>query len=225
MTRVNPVTGHGYVLVAHTACERRGTGRSLCMCHIDFLMLHSLALANPNELVRTRAKFICGFAIDISSYEMYLDTETLKGLPSKLIDLVEVPVECKTHVTEPFSSFGAPEFFPPGSIMIFATQLESVDIGLDKFCMSNAGTAFDGLDLVDLNVILYRTEAEERDATGGEIGVYNVPNMDVLTYCGLEGWMYHLRHIAQSNDLSHPLCRHLKQGTQVFDYVVSRLSL
>ena len=49
MTRVNPVTGHGYVLVAHTACERRGAGRSLCMCFIDFLMLHLLILSQCSE--------------------------------------------------------------------------------------------------------------------------------------------------------------------------------
>ena len=181
-------------------------------------------VANPNELVWTRAKFLCGFAIDIPSHDVHLDPEILKGLPAELIDLAEVPVEWKSHVTEPFSSFGTPDFFPPGSVVIFETQREAVDLGLDKFCMSNALTAFGGLDLVDLNVILYRTDREERDATGGEIGVYDVPDMDELMYCGLEGWMYHLRYIVQHNDLSHPLCRHLKQDTRVFDYVVARLS-
>ena len=181
-------------------------------------------VANPNELVWTRAKFICGFAIDISSHDMHLDTETLKGLPAELMDLAKIPVEWKSHATEPFSSFGTPDFFPPGSVVIFETQRQEVDLGLDKFCVSNAQTAFGGLDLVDLNVVLYRTDGEERDVTGGEIGVYNVPDMEKLIYCGLEGWMYHLRHIVQHNDLSHPLCRHLKQDTQVLDSVVSRLS-
>ena len=155
---------------------------------------------------------------------MRLDPETLKGLPAELIDLAEVSVEWKPHATEPYSSFDTPDFFPPGSVVIFETQRQAVDLGLDKFCMSNARTAFGGLDLVDLNVILYRTDGEERDVTGGEIGVYDVPDMDELLYCGLEGWMYHLRHVVQHNDLSHPLCCHLKQGTQVFDHVMSRLS-
>jgi len=59
---------------------------------------------------------------------MHPDPEMLRGLPSKLIDLPQVPVEWKTHFTEPFCSFGAPDFFPPGSIMIFETQRESVDL-------------------------------------------------------------------------------------------------
>ncbi|KAL4066020.1 glycoside hydrolase family 13 protein [Scleroderma citrinum] len=210
MSRVHPVTGHGYVLVAHTAFEQRGKKRGL---------------SNPLELVRTRAKFLCGFAIDIPSYDIPSDP-TLKGLPAKLIDLPEVPVEWKTHSLEPFCSFGPPDFFPPGSIMIFETQLEQVDLGLEEFCMSDTRTAFGGLDLVDLNVVLYRTDGEERDATGGEFGVYDVPDMEALVYCGLEGWMHPLRHIMQNDNQGqdHPLCQCLIQGTGIFDYVVLRLS-
>ncbi|KAG6335732.1 hypothetical protein ID866_3356 [Astraeus odoratus] len=209
MTRMHPITQHAYVLVAHTAFEQRGKGRGS---------------SSPSELVRTKAKFICGFAIDIPSYDTPDDQEKIKGLHARLVDLPEVPIEQKTRGNESFCSFGPPEYFPPGSIMIFETQLEDVDLELDRFCMSDAQAAFDGLDLVDLNVVLYRADGEERDATDGESGVYNLPGIGRLSYCGLEGWMHPLRHIIQHNDLGHALCENLRRGTWALDYVVSRLS-
>ena len=66
-------------------------------------------------------------------------------------------------------------------------------------------------------------DGEERDATKGEIGAYNVPGVGTLTYCGLEGFMHPLRHIMRYNDLGHPLCGHLREGTWALDYVYSRL--
>ena len=86
-----------------------------------------------------------------------------------------------------------------------------------------ADDAFGDLDLVDLNVVLYRAEGEERDATRGEIGAYAVPGLGALVYCGLEGFMHPLRHIMRYNDLGHPLCGHLRDGSWALDYVVSRL--
>ena len=108
--------------------------------------------------------------------------------------------------------------------MLFETLLEGLDPGLDQFCASEAEQAFKDLNLVELNVVLYRCEGEERDATGGEIGAYDVPGIGKLVYCGLEGWMHPLRHIIRFNDLGHPLCAHLRQGTWAFDYISGRLS-
>jgi len=53
MARTNPVTGHGYVLVAHTAFEQRGKKRGLCMCYIDLLMLYPLNLPRRSQSKRT----------------------------------------------------------------------------------------------------------------------------------------------------------------------------
>lgn len=41
-----------------------------------------------------------------------------------------------------------------------------MSIDLDDICKNGAEEAFAELDLVDLNVILYRADGEERDATG-----------------------------------------------------------
>lgn len=109
---------------------------------------------------------------------------------------------------------------------------------LETSIQAGAHEAFADLDLVDLNVILHRADGEEKDATGqssavnrtmcqadivGGDGVYAIPDYGALVYCGLEGWMNPLRRIMDSNDLGHPLCEHLRQGTWAMDYIYGRL--
>lgn len=108
--------------------------------------------------------------------------------------------------------------------MLFETQLQDHDRELDTFCSSGAQEAFDDLDLIDLNVVLHRADVEEMDATDGAYGIYDVPGMGKLTYCGLEGWLHPLRHIMRENDLGHPLCGHLRDGSWALDYVHRRLT-
>ena len=124
----------------------------------------------------------------------------------------------------PYAEIIVPDDFPPGSIMLFETQLQQHDSSLDTFCASGAWKAFSELDLVDLNVVLYRTDVEERDVTDGEFGAYYVSGLGTMVYCGLEGWMHPLRHIMQYNDLGHPLSAHLREGNWAFDYVHDRLN-
>ena len=172
---------------------------------------------------RTKAKFILGTSINVASYEIDDDPELIKGLPSSLVDIEPViPVEGADY-EGPFSDIIVPETFPPGSIMVFETQLEGIEADLDAFVVSDAEEVFSDLDFVDLNVVLHRAEGEELDATAGEISVYDIPGMGKLTYCGLEGWMHPLRHIMKYNDLGHPLCENLRQGAWAFDYVSARL--
>lgn len=57
-----------------------------------------------------------------------------------------------------------PAFFPPGSILVFATEMDGSGSELDEICSSGAEAAFKGLGLVDLNVLVYRADGEERDA-------------------------------------------------------------
>ncbi len=181
------------------------------------------SLVSPIKLRSTKAKFIYGAQIEFSSYEAADDPKTLTGLPGKLVDLPEVVVPQGLDAEGPYAEIVVPEYFPPGSFMVFQTQLQGIDSGLDAFCSEGADAAFGDLDLVDLNVILHRAEGEERDATSGEIGTYIVPGHGNLVYCGLEGWMHPLRHIMRYNDLGHPVCGHLREGTWAFDYIHNRL--
>lgn len=124
----------------------------------------------------------------------------------------------------PYAEIVVPEYFPPGSILVFETQLQQFDAELDAFCASGAQEAFEDLDLVELNVVLHRADVEERDATDGVYGSYDVPGLGKMLYCGLEGWMHPLRHIMRYNDLGNALCGHLRQGSWALDYVHQRLT-
>lgn len=171
----------------------------------------------------TKAKFIKGYTIEISSYDVDKDEKTLRGLPGKIVEMPEVVVPQSSDADGPYAEVLVPDSFPPGSFMLFETQLLGLDPKLDELCVAGAEDAFSELDLVELNVVLHRCEGEERDATGGEIGAYEVPGMSKLVYCGLEGWMHPLRHIIRHNDLGHSLCGNLRAGTWALDYVHDRL--
>ncbi|KAG2011571.1 glycogen debranching enzyme [Coprinopsis cinerea AmutBmut pab1-1] len=208
--RVNPRTQKGYLLVAHTAFHKGKKDRG----HID-----------PIKLRRTRAKYILGASISISSYTPSKDSTTLKGLPSTLVDIPSssVPIHTSSDSSGPYSEIIVPQTFPPGSIMIFETQIEDFDADLEELCLQGAYESVKDLDLVDLNVILHRADVEEKDATDGKYGAYDVPGLGKMVYCGLEGWMHPLRHVMKWNDLGHPLCAHLREGTWAFDYLWQRL--
>ena len=179
---------------------------------------------DPIKLRRTRAKFVLGASIEIPSYQIPEDPTFLRGLHSKLVEMSPVAVPQGLDHEGPYAEIIVPEYFPPGSIMLYETQLQQHDSSLDAFCTSGAWEAFGGLDLVDLNVVMYRTDVEERDTTDGEFGAYHVSGLGTMVYCGLEGWMHPLRHIMRYNDLGHPLCAHLREGSWAFDYVHNRLN-
>ena len=181
-------------------------------------------VVNPIRLRRTRVKFIMGNTLEVTSCNVKEDPTTLHGLPSKLNDMSEIVVPQGLDDEGPYSDIIVPEHFPPGSIMVFETRLQELDAELGTFCGSGAQDAFGDLGLVDLNVILYRADGEERDATAGEFGGYDIPGLGTMVYCGLEGWMHPLRHVMRYNDLGHPLCAHLREGTWSMDYIHSRLT-
>lgn len=208
MHRVQPGTQKGYLLVAHTAFPpSRGS--------------KDRGFIEPIRLRGSSAKFVFGASIEFT--EGVSIPNTITGIPSKLVHLRPVSPLWGRDDQGPYSEIKVPDYFPPGSIMIFETQLEGLDPTLDKLCGSGAEDAFQDLDLVDLNVLLYRADGEEMDATGGEISVYDVPGIGKLKYCGLEGWMHPLKQIIQHNDLGHSLCGHLREGTWALDYISRRL--
>lgn len=68
--------------------------------------------------------------------------------------------------------------FPPGSVLLYETQLVGVDPDLEEECAKGAAEAFAELDLVDLNVVLHRCDGEEKDATGEFLRVVGVGGAD-----------------------------------------------
>lgn len=207
--RVHPQTHKGYMLVAHTAFKG-GQGRGY---------------VNPMKLSRTKVQYIFGASLRTRREEWKDDDKVHLGIPSTLEEIPESAVKIENGQDDNggYSQVIVPERFDPGSIMLFRTDMDEMSQTLDDHCREGADAAMTDLDLVDLNVVLHRADGEERDATSGAEGTYDIPSYGNLVYCGLEGWMAPLREIIASNDLGHPLCEHLRQGTWALDYVVDRL--
>ncbi|GAA6000015.1 bifunctional 4-alpha-glucanotransferase/amylo-alpha-1,6-glucosidase [Rhodotorula paludigena] len=208
--RVNPVTHKGYLLVARTAFSAGGDKHK--------------GEAPTMRLDGTRVRFIAGASVEIKSTASRDTDTTLRGLDATVssISAVQPTLEKDESTGQTFSNIVVPDEFPRGSILVFTTWMDDLPTDLDDVCARGAKEAVKGLNTVDLNVLLYRADGEERDATGGD-GVYNLPDSGPLVYCGLQGWMPHLKHIMEHNDLGHPLCANLRNGTWTMDYVVSRL--
>ena len=77
------------------------------------------------------------------------------------------------------------------------------------------------LELADFNALLFRCDAEEREAGGG--GVYDVPGAGPLVYAGLQGAASLLAEVAPADDLGHALCDNLRAGDWLPEYTWRRL--
>ena len=171
----------------------------------------------------SKATFIAGASLEIASPKDISTSETFKGLKAELKEIKNPQIESNSDGDGHYDEVIVPDYFPPGSVMVFSTVMDDLTSDLEAFCVSGAKEAFSTLDVVDLNIVLFRADGEERDATGGRDGTYNIPDYGQLVYCGLEGFMHPLRHIMRTNDLGHPLCSHLRNGAWAMDYVYERL--
>ncbi|KAF2645816.1 glycogen debranching enzyme [Massarina eburnea CBS 473.64] len=209
--RVNPHTRKGYYLIAHTAFPGYGNDNG------GF---------GPATLPGTQAKLVGSWNLEVdNSPETRAatigDKKLLRGLPSETKELHGITIETSGSDT----TIKIPDFFPPGSIAIFETSVQSAEHsdGLDKFVTTGARDAFRECNLTDLNVILYRCDPEEHDLSDNKDGTYNIPGHGSLVYAGLQGWWGPLRDIANENNLGHPICNHLREGQWALDYCVGRL--
>ena len=113
----------------------------------------------------------------------------------------------------------------PGSVCVVkvqpAPQVTSAIRHLSSLQFDLEG--LEGLDLLDMNYVMYRCELEEQSDGCG--GVYAVPGHGPLPYAGVAGFAGLLDEIAGSNDLGHPLCVNLREGWWAADYTVNRLNL
>ncbi|KAL2759035.1 glycoside hydrolase family 13 protein [Sodiomyces alcalophilus JCM 7366] len=209
--RVHPESRKGYFLIAHTAFPGYGNGNGA------FSAVH---------LTGTRARHLGSWMLEVDATEettraVLEDKRYLRGLPSRVVDVPGVRMETKGEDT----IITVLDKFPPGSIALFETWIPAAEhsTGLDSYVTSGAKKAFASLNLVDLNLVLYRCEAEERDSSDGKDGCYDVPGHGKLVYAGLQGWWSLLKDIIAENNLAHPLCRHLREGQWALDYIVGRL--
>ena len=209
--RLHPLTRQGIFLAAHTAYPGCGAGHGAL---------------TPVDLTGTKAKLIGSWRLEVDDSDEQRkictsDKFLLRGLPSKVVDLENPRIEERENETV----LTMPSQFPPGSIAVFKTWIPGAEHaeGLDSFVSSGATEAFSKLDLNDLNFLLYRCDAEEKDSSAGQDGVYTVPGHGPLVYAGLQGWWSVLKWVIKDNNLGHPICNHLRDGHWALDYIVTRL--
>ncbi|GFP57849.1 glycogen debranching enzyme [Trichoderma asperellum] len=209
--RVHPESRKGYFLIAHTAFPGYGNGRG------EF---------NPVLLTGTRANHLGSWMLEVDDREETVkavleDTKFLRGLPSQVVDVPGIKMEYHGQDT----TISVRDKFPPGSIALFETWIPTAEhsTGLDNYVTSGAKQAWANLNLIDLNFLLYRCEAEERDASDGQDGVYDIPGHGKLVYSGLQGWWSILEGVIRDNNLGHPICQNLRDGSWALDYIVGRI--
>ncbi|PHH88100.1 hypothetical protein CDD83_7970 [Cordyceps sp. RAO-2017] len=209
--RVHPESRKGYFLVAHTAFPGYGNGNGAF---------------SPVHLTGTRARHLGSWMLEVDSSEEAVtrtlsDKKFLRGLPSRVADLAGIRMDTQGEDT----IITVREKFPPGSIALFETWIPAAEhsAGLDNYVTSGARAAWSELDLVDLNFLMYRCEAEELDSSNGRDGTYDIPGHGKLVYAGLQGWWGVLSQIIRENNLAHPLCQNLRDGKWALDYVVGRV--
>ena len=209
--RVHPKSRKGFFVVAHTAYPgSANNGASLA----------------PVQLTGSKVKLVGNWNLSVETDNatkdaVMRDTAFLRGLPSLVSENPEIGLDVRDDRTVITIS----DDFPPGSIALFETWISEAEHSewLDKFISNGASEAFAELSLVEMNFLLYRSDPEERDLSGGRDGVYSIPGHGPLVYAGLQGWWSVLKNIIHTNDLGHPLCNHLREGQWALDYIVERL--
>ncbi|KAI5463687.1 glucanotransferase domain of glycogen debranching enzyme-domain-containing protein [Mariannaea sp. PMI_226] len=209
--RVHPESRKGYFLIAHTAFPGYGNGNGAL---------------NAVHLTGTKVRHLGSWMLEVDSSdeakeEALGDKKYLRGLPSRVLDLPGIRMEVQGEDT----IITVREKFPPGSIALFETWIPAAEhsSGLDNYVTSGAQAAWKNLNLVDLNFLLFRCDAEERASSGGRDGVYDIPGHGKIVYAGLQGWWSILKDIIRDNNLAHPLCQNLRDGQWALDYIVGRV--
>ncbi|KAK6068686.1 glycogen debranching enzyme [Seiridium cupressi] len=209
--RVHPESRKGYFLIAHTAYPGYGNGNGAF---------------NAVHLTGTKARHLGSWMLEVEAGEeaqkdVLNDKKYLRGLPSRVVDVPGIRMEVKGDET----TITVRDKFPPGSIALFETWIPAAEhsAGLDNYVTSGAKEAMAELDAVDLNFLLYRCDAEERDGSGGNDGTYDIPGHGKIVYAGLQGWWSILKDVIKDNNLGHPLCQNLRDGQWALDYTLGRL--
>lgn len=168
----------------------------------------------------TRATCVLATALERTGNAKH-DPDFITPIPTKLVDL-DYP-SITYDAGQDLTTISVNSYFPQGSIALIKTSINTIDNDLNKFVRTGADLAVSELDFLDLNVIMYRCDAEERDSSNGKDGVYNIPNYGPLVYAGLVGWIGPLSDMIYNNDLAHLICDHLRDGLWALDYSVNRL--
>lgn len=233
VTRHNPVTHHSYVLVAYTSFD------DLCSEHfqpppltiegkITCIPLQIKPLSNYDEMSRT-SEFVEKFVKD----DMYIN-----GIDDLQFSVeCNVPPErscCKISIND--NSTKNEVFFTdiiPGSIVTF--KIEPPD-NLNEVCsdFDSRITALEidehvvfhqilsELDLCAMNYVLFYCK-EEQESYCTDLSVYHIPGWGDFKFCGIASIAFMMNNIIKSNGLGHAICKNLRDGNWLPEYISCRL--
>lgn len=201
--RVNSRTGKGWFLIARTKFGQEGDQ------HLNDITIEG-----------TKAECVLSVALEKTG-EYQEDAKLINSVPANVVELEHPGINWDASSNT--STISVNGFFPQGSIALIKTSIQAIDNDLDNFVRSGADEAVSKMNELDLNVAMYRCDGEERDASNGQDGVYNIPNYGTLVYAGVVGWMGPLSDMINDNNLAHAICDHLRQGHWALDYSVNRL--
>lgn len=74
----------------------------------------------------------------------------------------------------------------------------------------------------DINYLMFSSEPEERERTGGAHGTYHIPNYGNLQYAGFGAFLKILKDARLYNNLGIPLFDNLRQGNWLLDFLLRR---
>ncbi|KAJ5077919.1 glycogen debranching enzyme [Anaeramoeba ignava] len=117
--------------------------------------------------------------------------------------------------------------FTSGDVLIlkvhFGNQTKKIIDNLNqlRFGENSIQEILSTTNLLDLNLILYRTKEEEKSHNNGNS--YIVPSYGEMPFCGLEGTISVLDSARKSRSLNHPLIRNIINGDWLLDYILNRL--
>ncbi|ORZ29735.1 hypothetical protein BCR44DRAFT_1447957 [Catenaria anguillulae PL171] len=215
--RQDPTYHRGVVLIARTAFKSAG----------------SVAPLNPVILKKTQAKLIVAQGIEPldkipgDSRRAPKDGKYIPTIPVEPLDCSNL-VSIRTDEISGNTVISIDPKTPPGSAFLFETWITTMDqlkslhdlLTLEGTQRSGIANLCNELTLQDIGVLLFQTEAEEKEHGGG---IYNVPGYGNLAFCGLEGIATVMRDIMRRNDLGAPLCANIREGPWLMDYSVGRL--
>ncbi|XP_033222328.1 glycogen debranching enzyme isoform X2 [Belonocnema kinseyi] len=240
VTRHSPSTHESVVLVAFTAFKHPDPNASDLRRHVKPLRVEGVV-----EEIILEASFSHKEAKNGSSPfrypEKYVkDEKIINGISEYSVNVKEHVQICDSSILEKVDS-GDPKItqlnfvnFQPGSVVVIRVSLHvNIKPALEKLQntvttitspkTSDLQTIVSRMDLADLNKALYRCDQEERDETSNTFGVYDIPEYGPLVYAGLQGVISLLADIRPNNDLGHPLCKNLRDGNWLIDYLWKRL--
>lgn len=132
--RVHPVTHKGYMLIAHAAFKGfQGRGWGECLGTYDIISrslvvqikdLAKYTTVKPAKLSRTKVTYLFGASIKTHFDQWSNDPKLHKGIPSELVEISAPEIRTGKDSDGDYSEIVVPDEFPPGSIMVLATDMD-----------------------------------------------------------------------------------------------------